>query len=113
MSTFNMQQVVDALNKHFNLPYKKAAKVIRNMSQEKKDRLTVAQINALERQLVSYFKEQQRVVENMVVTVSDEEQAQAWENQQRVAAEVAALRALNPASHTLLLDALRAGVVLN
>ena len=93
MTKINMQEVVDALNKHFNLPYKKAAKVIHNMPRENKDRLTVAQINAVERQLVSYFKEQQRVVVNMVVTVSDEEQAQAWENQQRVAAEVAALRA--------------------
>ena len=112
MTAFNMQQFVDTLNKHLNLPYEKAAKAIRNMPQETKDRLTVAQINALERQLVNYFKEQQRVVENMLVTVSDEEQAQAWENQQRAATELAALRAINPASHTPLLDALRAGVVL-
>ena len=113
MTTFNMQQFVDALNKHLSLPYEKAAKVIHNMPQEKKDRLTITQINTLERQLVNYFKEQQRVVERMVVSVSDEEQAQAWENQQRVAAEVAALRAINPASRTPLLDALRAGVTLN
>ena len=111
MTTFNMQQFVDTLNNHLSLPYEKASKVIRNMSQEKKDRLTVAQINALERQLVNYFKEQQRVVENMMVPVSDEEQAQAWENQQKAAAEVAALRATNPASQTPLLDALRAGVI--
>lgn len=65
MSAFNMQALVDSVNAQVNLPYEKAASVIRNMSQEKKDRLTTAQLKTLERHLVNYFQEQKRVLQGM------------------------------------------------